>query len=97
MVVGGFEHLLNLYSVDHAPNPIHLTGMIDIGLGLGVGWTPGRYKCFSSVQIRTDDVVTQPLAQLSHYRAFGCMRLAEFRGNAARLSTCGAKPVRTER
>ena len=35
--------------------------------------------------------------QLSHYRAFGDMRLAEFRGNTARLSICGAKPVRTER
>jgi alkylation response protein AidB-like acyl-CoA dehydrogenase len=37
------------------------------------------------------------LTQLSHYRAFGDMRLAEFRGNTARLSICGAKPVRTER
>ena len=59
---GRFEHHLNFYSVDHAPNPIILMGLVDLGLGLGLGWTPGRYKCFSSLQIRTDDVVTKPLA-----------------------------------
>ena len=62
MYFGGFEHHLNFYSVDHAPNPIILMGLVDLGLGLGLGWTPGRYKCFSSLQIRTDDVVTKPLA-----------------------------------
>jgi hypothetical protein len=51
-----------------------------------------------AIEVLDDDTGhPQTLAQLSHYRAFGDMRLAEFRGNTARLSICGAKPVRTER
>jgi hypothetical protein len=62
LAVGGFEHWLNFYSVNHSPNPIYLRGVLDIGVGVGAGWMPGLYECFSSLQIRTDDVVTKPLS-----------------------------------
>lgn len=49
---GGSVHLLNFYSVDHAPNPIPVAG-VEFGLGFGLGWIPGRYKVLEDVIIST--------------------------------------------
>jgi hypothetical protein len=38
--VGGANNWLNIYTVDHAPNPLDLGG-ISVGVNGGIGWTPG--------------------------------------------------------
>jgi hypothetical protein len=48
---------INIYSVDHFPNPIDVGG-ITIGIQLGAGWTPGRFFLLESLGIPGQQTAT---------------------------------------
>jgi hypothetical protein len=47
---GGILIDANFFSVDHSPNPIGMQGL-DVGIGAGFGWCPGRFRVFDSVTV----------------------------------------------
>src|SRR5208337_2399604 len=61
---GGSELSVNFYSVDHSPNPIGVEG-VDIGLGVNVGWCPGRFKVLDWLMVANQgSTIGQPMAWL---------------------------------
>jgi len=47
-LIGGSLTYVNLYSVDHSPNPLDVGG-VTVGLPLGANWTPGRFVLIESL------------------------------------------------
>jgi hypothetical protein len=46
--IGGALSYLNLWSVDHTPNPIDVGG-VQIGISAGASWVPGRFRVSTSL------------------------------------------------
>jgi hypothetical protein len=81
--VGGSNNWLNIYTVDHAPNPLDLGGM-NVGVNAGIGWTPGILLALVSLRGSFQD-----MAKLTQKDVIAALR-ARMRSSASVRRWIGA-------
>jgi hypothetical protein len=70
-IIGGSLTFANIYSVNHAPNPVDLGG-VQVGISGGFDWTPGRFVLLASQgapaqQLTASLDVNQVIADAAEY------------------------------
>jgi hypothetical protein len=85
---GGANNWLNIYTVDHAPNPLDLGGM-NVGLNAGIGWTPGILLALVSLRGTHED-----MRQVSHADVANAVLQRMRRSASVRRWIAAAKAMR---